>query len=671
MRHTARPSRPLLGQMPLLVPESSWVNPTELPDLRQHRDIGLDLETRDDGLKAERGPGWPYKSGYVIGMALAWEGGADYFPIQHPDTEHLFTREQIAQWLRDHERAGVRFSMQNAPYDVGWMWADLGVEPLSYIDDAIAATFMLDENRLSYRLDDLAQLCGLPGKDERLLREAAEAYVLEDYKADMWRLPARYVGPYAAQDAVAARGIVNHMRPKLGSEKLLDAYQLEIDLIPLIFEMRRRGVRVNNQAVEQRATYLCGLRDEVLGELGRHLGRSVTIDHCRSVDHMEQWFQAEQLNYPITPKTRRGSFQASWMRKHPHWLPKLVARAEQLTEAVDKFLYGFLRDYSHRGRLHANVNQYRNEQGGTRSYRLSYSDPPLQQMPARDEELSTLIRGVFEPEEGDVWLAADYSQQEYRLIVHYANLMGLRGADVAAQRYRDNPKTDFHVYVSEITGLERKPAKDTNFAKAFGAGVPKFAEMIGKSLEEAEAIYNQYDRELPFVSSLASETQKLASRRGYVRLLDGARSHFDMWEPAWLEGGEWANARPLEAAKKMWPDRRLRRAYTHKAMNRLIQGSAARQTKLAMRACWRERLVPLIQMHDELDFSVGEERQGRRVQELMRDTVQLSVPVMVDGEYGVNWGHAKKTKTGYGASFEEALAVLHMGSAHQVSLGSG
>jgi DNA polymerase I-like protein with 3'-5' exonuclease and polymerase domains len=359
---------------------------------------------------------------------------------------------------------------------------------------------------------------------------------------------------------------------------------------------------------------------------------------------MAQLFESEGLHFPRTEKTGQGSFTKDWMSKHEHWLPQLAFKASQAHDAADKFIETFLLSFHHNGRLHAEIHSFRDDTGGTRSHRFSYSNPPLQQMPARDSEISAMIRGCFLPEKDEYWASPDYSQQEYRLIVHFAALMNLSKVDDAVQQYINDPKTDYHSLVAEMTGLERKRAKDTNFAKAFGAGVGKFAAMIGKSIEEARAIYEQYDERLPFVSALSDRCKTAADTRGYIKLIDGARCHFDLWELSWREKGEeWQPPRTKDAAEAAWPGRRLRRSYTHKAMNRLIQGSAARQTKLAMRACWREGLVPLLQMHDELPFSCAREEDGLLAAEIMRDVVKLEVPVAVDLEWGPNWGMAKHT----------------------------
>lgn len=637
----------------MFTPESSWTPPAELPDLRHAgMRIAVDVENKDEGLAAGRGSSWPYRGGHICGLAVAWRGGKFYAPTRHPDTENI-DEDCVRRWVEDHAKAGVRFITHHGSHDWGWMRSQWGILPPEARDDTEAQAMIADENRLNYKLDDLCRWRGVAGKNTVKLREGAAAFGFADNPAgNIWRMPARFAGEYAEDDAAALLDLADDLDRVIDAEGTRDAYQLEIDLVPMVQQMRWRGIRVDVGAAERGIESLETERDGVLADLAHRLGRArLTMSEVRSPRHMEQMFTAEGVPFPRTEKTRQGSFQALWMRKHEHWLPRLVARAEQLDEAANKFIRGFILDYAHRGRIHASINQYRGEEGGTRSYRFSYADPALQQMPSRDAFLTELIRGLFLPEDGELWLAADYSQQEYRLIVHFAVLLACERAAEAAQRYIDDPATDFHMMVSEMTGLERKPAKDTNFAKAFGAGVPKFAQMIGKSLDEARAIMEQYDEEMPFVRQLAQRCQSAAGERGYVRLIDGARSHFDQWEPAWMDQGDtWGTANSQEAARERWPGRRLKRAFIHKAMNRLIQGSAARQTKLWMRACWREGLVPLLQMHDELDFSVRDRAQGERVAELGRDVVQLRVPMKVDTEYGRTWGQAK-------LSWDEAVAT--------------
>lgn len=656
-----------MQQLPLFLPESNWQAPTELPRLEEiGATVAIDTEERDDGLSSGRGPGWPYKAGYVCGVSLAWRRGGDvlpvYLPVNHPDTACL-PHDRVGTWLKELFASDRRFVFHNAPYDLGWLRAEWDVQPPVNVDDTTAEAVMLDENRESYELDAICKWLGLQGKNEELLRIAGNAYgwhTRKDVKKNLWRMPGRFVGPYAEDDAAQTLQAHEIMKPKLEEYGVHKAYQLECDLIPMVLEMRWRGIRVDLDAAERAIKQLRIERDELLSQLSHHLGRKAEIGHMRQAKWLMQAHDEQGIRYPMTASGKQGSFdsgsRSGWMQKHSHWLPQTVARVRKLEDAASKFVQGYIIDYAHRGRLHASVNQFRNEDEysgsvrGTRSHRFSYSDPPLQQMPERDPELGPLIRGLFLPNEGELWGAHDYSQQEYRLIVHAAALLKCTRVDEAVRAYHDDPKTDFHAFVSDMTGLDRKPAKDCNFGKAFGAGVPKFAQMIGKTEDEAREIYQQYDREMPFVSEAARACDRLAAQRGFIRLLDGARCNFDLWELAGKERR--GRPLPLDQARDLYgPHERLRRAFTHKAFNRYVQGSAARQTKMAMRECWRAGVVPLLQMHDELSCSHGTHAEGEQVAEIMRTVVQLRVPVQVDSEYGTSWGAAKN-------SWENALQTF-------------
>lgn len=652
-----------MQQLPLafMVPESSWTPPAAPPDLTGVTEIALDTETKDDGLRASMGPGWAVGGGYICGISVAWAGGAMYLPLTHPETNNL-SRDVIADWLRDLVRRDVRIITQNGPYDWGWLGTDFGIKAPQHLEDTLAAAVMLDENQRSYSLDNICARLGIPGKDETTLRQAAEAMGLNP-KMDLYRLPAKFVGEYAARDAAATLAAWHQQEPMLRAQDLMDAYRLEVDIMPMIVEMRRRGIRIDLDAVDEGKRTLGSQRDAALAELSRLLtiGRDVTMHDVMSPTFLETAFtqQMGEYSFPRTKKTNKGSFETDWMAARPESLPKLVAKARRADMAASKFLDGFITRYTHRGRVHPEINALRSSDDdgsmrGTRSYRFSYSDPPLQQMPSpkRDKEVGTIVRSCFVPEEGERWAKLDYSQQEYRQIVHFAHLMHMERAADAVALYQSDPNTDFHRMVMNWTGLDRPRAKDCNFAKAYGAGVRKFAAMIGRSQTEAEEIYKKYDAELPFVSGLAKECAKWAQRRGYIRLLDGARCRFDEWEPGYGYHGHWHPPTDRDEALRRvaddthdWYQASLKRAFTHKAMNRLIQGSSARQTKIAMRDCWREGIVPLLQLHDELDVSFSDAATVRRVEEIMRDAVKLSVPMLAEAEWGPDWGHADQAFT--------------------------
>jgi DNA polymerase I-like protein with 3'-5' exonuclease and polymerase domains len=662
----------------------NWRTPTELPDLRRVGIIALDTETCDERLRADMGSGWPFRSGRLCGISIAHraESGARgfYFPLRHPDSEN-FAPEQVYRWVCDHIAAHVHFITQNGLYDWGWLRAEAGIKmpPGECIEEIGALATMIDENRYQYGLDALCAWRGLPGKDDTLLRQGIEALGLINNKRKkvvpqnyLWQLPARYVGPYAEADAVSTFLLQEELSPILDREGTRAAYRLECDILPMVLEMRLCGIRIDLDAAEKARDQLLHKRDAALAELSEKLGCAISMHEIQGRQWLTQTFDRLNIKYPHTEKGN-PSFTAGktgWMAGHTHWLPPLIATANKYNKAVADFVQKLI-DYSVKQRIHAEINPHRSEDNGTKSFRFSYNDPPLQQMPSRDEELAPLIRGLFLPEEGEFWLKPDCSQQEFRLVVHYANQHKVRAAAEAVARYRDDPAADFHAFAATLTGLDRTSAKAVNFAKIYGAGVKKFAQMIGKPLQEAQRLYAQYDRELPFLRQLSNIYIGRARSQGYITLYDGARRHFDRFAP----GGKWqkgAGPCSLEEARERLKDPEhpwyrggaLYRADTHTALNALIQGSAARHTKLWMRACWRAGIVPLLQMHDCLDCSVSSREQAELIARLGEEAVQLDVPMRVDLKFGRNWGDAKHTwdQLCNGAEIRDAIFAGHLGS---------
>src|SRR6516162_10017160 len=267
--------------------QTSWQPPTELPDLRRTGIIALDTEMKDEGLRADLGPGWPWHGGYVCGASVAYcaDGGirAHYLPLRHPDTNN-FDCAQVFAWLRDLVASDVRFVTQNGPYDWGWLRADgdILMPPSERLEEIGALATLIDENRFSY---DLAALCawrGLPGKDETLLRQAVKACGFKVSKKNtpqshIWRLPARYVGPYAEADAANTLALFENLNPVLDREGTRAAYRLEVDLLPMVHEMRRRGLRVHQNAAEQARDYCLQERDQTLAKLSAQLATPISM----------------------------------------------------------------------------------------------------------------------------------------------------------------------------------------------------------------------------------------------------------------------------------------------------------------------------------------------------------------------------------------------------------
>jgi DNA polymerase I-like protein with 3'-5' exonuclease and polymerase domains len=631
------------------VPKSNWEPPAELLDLRQCSIWALDLETKDDGLARGQGAGWPLGAGYIAGVAYATLNSAGYIPLRGPQA---FPLDNVVRWLSDHRHVPTVF--HNSPYDVGWL-STVGVEPPHELHDTMAMTVHIDENRLDFSLDGVCRWQEIPGKDKRLLNEAAAAYGIkpEQVMNNLWRLPNEYVGPYAEQDARSTLELFHKLKPLLEEQGTWNAYRCDCDLVSMVVAMRKLGIRVDVDLVEQTASRIMQDADAILHDIGRRLNLKLSYTDILSSQRLEPIFIAEGVPYPRTPPSKRfptgqPSFESDWMKDSEHWLPKNIATARALRDAAEKFLRGYILEYSNNGRIHAEIHAFRSPDGGTRSHRLSYSNPPLQQMPSLNPKLASAIRGVFLPEQGQEWGIFDYSQQEPRLTVHYAVLTEVLGWQEALEYYTaPGSEGDYHTMVSKLTGIPRPRAKIINLALAYGMGVALLASKMGVSVEEAGRVMKIYHDRVPFVRRLTDECSKWANRRGYIQLLDGARCHFDLWEPQrWHEGESWG-ALPRDRALDKWKGRSLKRAFTHKAFNRLIQGGAARQTKMAMRELWRQGKLPMLQMHDDLNFSLdrGDTKWIKDTVEVMKTVVPIKVPMKVDVEIGPSWGNVEKVTT--------------------------
>ena len=619
-------------QIPLLQPESDWIAPQVLPKFDPYETLAVDLETYDPNL-TNRGPGWATGDGYIVGIAIASDKWSGYLPIRHENGGNL-EEELVIRWLkRTFENHKGTMVFHNALYDVGWLKRE-GVELTCPLRDTMFAAPLFDENRWSYSLNNLGMDFLAESKDETLLENAAKAWGVNP-KGGMWALPAKYVGPYAEQDAVLTLKLWKIFKARIEIEGLQKIYDLECDLIPLLIEMRWRGVRIDTDRAEQTATEMSKKEQQLLVEIKRRFGVNVDIWASASI---QKAFDTNDLWYPHTEKGA-PSFQGPWLEAHEHDLPKMIVEARRINKARTTFIEGAILEYSHNGRIHAEAHPLKNDGGGTVTGRFSYSNPNLQQVPARDPEIGKLIRSLFIPEEGATWGAFDYSQQEPRITVHYASLLGLEGATDAVKAY-STEGADFHQIVADMAGIPRKQAKNINLGLTYGMGQQKLIREPGLEPDEAIKLLETYHRRVPFIRGLQSRCTRIAEQRGCITTLGGRKCHFDLWEAVGFLHDEKQTPLPLQEAKDKYGDN-LKRSFTYKALNKLIQGSAADMTKLAMRDLWKEGLVPHIQMHDELDYSIFNQEQAEIVIDRMINCVKMRVPLVVDYESGSNWGEAE------------------------------
>ena len=613
-------------QFPLFTPPTEWVMPDGYPDISDAREVAIDLETKDPNLKSH-GSGWPRGDGHVIGIAIAVEGASWYFPIRHENGAN-FDAKQTLRWLSTVCSVERDYIMHNAMYDLGWLWAE-GIEVKGRIIDTMIVAACLDENRFSYALNPLGRDYLNERKSERDLKEAADSFGV-NAKAEMYKLPAHFVGAYAEQDAALTLKLWQHFKGLIVREDIADVFDLETNVLKVVFEMRKRGVRVDIEKAEMLKEKLERQEQEVLAAVG---GQDIDIWAAASI---AKAFDAKGLRYPKTEKTQAPSFTKNFLANHEHELPKAVVRARELNKARTTFIDTILK-HNHNGRIHAEAHSLRSDDGGTVTGRFSYSNPNLQQVPARNAEIGPMIRGLFLPEEGEQWGAFDYSSQEPRLVVHYASLLKLDGAQAFADQYNVDANTDFHQMAADIVGVPRKQAKDINLGLFYGMGKNKLAEQLGLHLDDAKELFGEYHGKVPFVQQLSEYVVNRASKKGVIRTLLGRKCRFDKWEP-----NSYGTFKPMSHADALAEHGpAIKRAFTYKALNRLIQGSAADQTKAAMVALHKEGIVPLIQVHDELDISVPDKETGDRIKEVMENCVDMQIPSVVDAEYGPSWGEAK------------------------------
>lgn len=651
-------------QQPLFtVAESYWQPPKldSLPSWEGAKRVAVDCETRDPDLR-KLGPGAGRRpNSYITGISFAIEDGPGaYLPIRHDGGDNLPV-EAVLRYLRD-QAAVFKGDIvgANLPYDLDFLAGD-GIEFKSarFFRDIQIADPLICELYDSYSMQSIAQRWGFSGKDEELLRLAAQDYKI-DPKKDMWMLPARFVGAYAEEDTRLPLNILRRQEREIDEQNLWDVYNLESKLLPVLTKLRRRGVRIDLDRLDMIDRWALEQETEALAQVKHLTGIAVRVGDvwkpeviAPALEHIGVKLKKTSQGKPNIDKELLASI------KHP------VADALERARKVNKLRTTFgqsVRDHMVNGRLHCTFNQLRRQKddeadgtAGAAYGRLSCEHPNLQQQPARDE-FATMWRAIYLPEEGEQWASNDYSQQEPRMAVHYAclarDLIGHNAWEKAIEardKYRNDPNTDNHQMMADMAGIKRKDAKEIYLGLSYGMGGAKMCRKLGlptmtavrgprgqtfdvNSEEgarlaeqgarrweaagpEGQALLDTFDRRVPFIKKLAKACEARAKAVGYITTLSGRRCRF----PKDAEGNfDW----------------------THKGLNRLIQGSSADQTKMAMVACSEAGLDIIIQVHDEIAFSVKSKDEAEHAAHIMRTCTPLELPSKVDVEMGVSWGHS-------------------------------
>jgi DNA polymerase I-like protein with 3'-5' exonuclease and polymerase domains len=645
----------------MIIPQTEWLAPTEYPDLRSAEEISIDLETRDPDLK-KLGSGAITGNGEVVGIAVAVDGWKGYFPIAHEIGPNL-DRKKVLDWFTDVCSSPATKIFHNAMYDVCWI-RNLNIKINGLIVDTMIAASLIDENRFSYTLNTMSWAYLNKGKNEARLIEAAKERGL-DAKAEMWRLPAMEVGSYAEQDASLTLELWQKFKKIIIEDDLQNVFNLETDLFPCLVDMRFLGVRVDVEKANQLKTALAVKEENLLQQIKIETGVDIQLMAARSIAPL---FDKLNLPYSKTEKSGEPSFTKNFLVTHKHPVVRMIAEARKINKVRTTFIDSIIK-HEHKGRIHADINQIRSDDGGTVTGRFSYSNPNLQQIPARDPDTGPLIRSLFIPEEGCKWGTFDYSQQEPRLVAHYALKFELPSVNDIADSYENDPSTDFHKIVAEMADIPRSQAKTINLGLFYGMGKAKLMNELDLTKDKADELFKKYHDRAPFVKQLMNKVMNAALNKGQIKTLLERRCRFPKYEPI-LKGSDWGRYVPAEDEERMkelqemgpilkdfegnvikekdgkpkknyWHNNPTRRAFTYKALNKLIQGSAADMTKRAMVNLYKEGYLAHIQIHDELDFSIESKDQADKIKKIMEQAVDLEVPNKVDYESGPNWGEIK------------------------------
>jgi DNA polymerase I-like protein with 3'-5' exonuclease and polymerase domains len=560
-------------KIPKFEAQTEWVKPTEFPDLRKVDEIAIDLETKDPDL-LKKGSGSVIGNGEVIGIAVATKFYKGYFPIAHEGGGNM-DRSRVLSWLKDILEAPSTKVFHNAIYDVCWL-RSMGFKINGDIACTMIASALTDENRFRYDLNSLSWHYLGYGKNEAALAEAAEEWGI-DPKSEMYKLPAMHVGAYAERDAEVTLGLWQEMKKEIISQDLEDIFDLESDLFPCLVDMRFKGVRVDAERAHAMKKELISQEKELLHKIKGETNIDTQIWAARSIANV---FDILRLEYPTTEKTGAPSFTKNFLQEHKHPVVNMIAQAREINKAHTTFLDSIL------------------------------------------------------PEEGHTWGCFDYSQQEPRLVVHYASLYKLPSVYDVVDSYSNDSSADFHQTVADMADIPRSQAKTINLGLFYGMGKAKLQAELGVTKDKAADLFNTYHSRVPFVKQLMDKASNRAQDRGQIRTLLGRLCRFHLWEPNSF--GMHKAMTHEDALREHGPG--IKRAYTYKALNKLIQGSAADMTKKAMLELYKEGIIPHIQIHDELDISVRDESHAKKIIDVMENAVTLEVPNKVDYEHGDNWG---------------------------------
>jgi len=676
-------------------------------DLEGIDTVAVDLETYDPDLK-DKGSGairaaTDPKIGWVCGIAIATGKQKLYFPLDHREVKNI-PRKKAWKYLNEKlfQNPNIRKVFHNAMYDVCWIRAESGLMPQGPLLDTMVAASVIDENKMNYSLDSLSKEYLKESKKGYDLREKVLDWsngTIKDPMTNMPNLPYESVKEYAEQDVSLTLRLWKHFEKEIDQKKKVDngkvktlrpIFELETRLFPCLVDMRFKGVRIDVEAAKKFGERLKKTKNNIIDHIKKRTGIKIEIWAASSIKNLLDKLKIK--DYKITPKSELPQLPKDYLKTHKNHFIRLIAKAREFDKAENTFIVGLLK-FVHNGRIHADINQIRGEKGGTITGRFSMSNPNLQQIPAKGF-IGKNMRALFLPEESHSWGSFDYSQQEPRIVVHYAVKLKMAGTEEVVKSYKDDPNADFHKIVADMANISRTTAKTINLGLFYGMGKNRLANQLDLGYKKAKELFDNYHKKVPFVKQLSSSLQGFASRNKFIYTLEDRFCHFEKWEPInkeWKfkekrfvfkeletrikktinkEGKEIEEKIeeeidvqvPLlpskEKAEEHYHTQRAKRGYPpdpkseyfennyqpafiYKALNKLVQGSAADMTKKAMVNLYEKGILPHIQIHDELCISIKNEEEKNVIKTIMEEAIKLEIPNKVNYKKGPNWGNIK------------------------------
>jgi DNA polymerase I-like protein with 3'-5' exonuclease and polymerase domains len=482
-------------------------------------------------------------------FGISWK-----FTNRHP--EYIDIRERAARFfIQAYRDTRCPIVCHNASYDYR-MLKNVGINlPIERLDDTVIRATLINEHELNYTLDALAFKYLGRKKDAEIYERMAELFGGRPTRhAQIARIamaPSEIVSPYAKTDAELTHDLWQWQEDEIERQGIEAIAAFERSVMPAVIETEYRGIRVDVDAAERAVEALTVTIEEQLAKLFCLSGKTFNLNSPKQVRELYrpervngQWQASNGTPLPMTPKGE-PSFSADALQAIHDPLALSIIETRSLIKTRDTFLLGHVLRNAIDGRVYPRINQTKGEGGGTGTGRFSYTEPALQQIPSRDEDIASLIKSIFLPDEGQIWLDADMDTFEVRVFIHLINNAQL------IQKYYENPLLDFHQHVAELMGLPRKAkhageanAKTLDMAMLYSCGDGLVADMLGLPWEwsewnkggriiryrkagiQARELIEKYHQMIPGIRNLSMRASSIAKQFGYCETYAGRHLRF-------------------------------------------------------------------------------------------------------------------------------------------------